>query len=239
MICVRRPSWLDFVSLLFAFTAFILHVLGTAFPVWWVVHEPDKKGEELTFYYGIWVIIDCRNGSCITTSSRMNNDRAWLIGPAVLIIMSVVLLLLVLVITCVYMLWDKHEVFYRKLCVVLSGGAGGVITMAVLIFYKKKAGLRPSYAPETSEGDPGWSLFLSAGGAIVAIINAIANVPGARRASKLKDGKTRKKTVFGIEARELEMDVNALRRGELSFGKNINALSVEKYERDQTQYKQF
>lgn len=228
MIRLRRPTPLDIVSLVLGLAAFILHALGTAFPVWWIVHEPDEQSSELTFYYGIWVIIDCRNDTCVTTSSRMQNDRAWLIGPAVLIILSDVLLLCVLVMTCKYLLHEKHEVFYRKLCVVLGGGAGGVIIMAVLIFYKKKAGLRPSYAPETSEGDPGWSLFLSAGGALVAVINALISVRGARRASKLKDGKKRKKTVFGIEAKELEMDVNALRRGELSFGKNINALASEK-----------
>ena len=35
--------------------------------------------------------------------------------------------------------------------------SGGIIILAVLIFVKKKAGLLPSIAPDTSDGNPGIS----------------------------------------------------------------------------------
>lgn len=68
--------------------------------------------------------------------------------------------------------------------------------MAVLIFYKKKAGLRPSAAPETSDGDPGWAFFLSTSGAIVAIVNAVVMGISVGRYSHKSLEKRR--SVFGI-----------------------------------------
>lgn len=70
-----RPSLFDAILFFSGLVAFVLHILGTVFPYWWVVHEKDDQTATLTFYYGIWVIIDCRNNTCITTSSRMRDDR--------------------------------------------------------------------------------------------------------------------------------------------------------------------
>lgn len=227
MVQLPRPSLFDGILFFSAFVSFLLHVLGTIFPYWWVVHEKDDQTDTLTFYYGIWVIIDCRNNTCITTSSRMHDDRAWLIGPAVLFILANVLLLAVLVLMCCYILHKKHALFLRKLCVLFSTGAGGVIILAVLIFYKKKAGLRPSQAPETSDGDPSWALLLSTTASIIAVANgAVIGYHTAKRWRK--GGDKHKKTVFGIDAGELELNVNAMRRGELSFGKDINKLEALK-----------
>lgn len=73
---------------------------------------------------------------------------------------------------------------------------GGVIILAVLIFYKKKAGLRPWFAPETSAGDPGWALFLSTVGAIVAVVNGIVIGISVNRYSYRNLEK--RKSIFGI-----------------------------------------
>jgi hypothetical protein len=106
---------------------------------------------------------------------------------------------------------------------------GGIIIMAVLIFYKKKAGLRPSQAPETSDGDPSWALLLSSMASIIAVLHGAVSGCYAKKMWKKGEDK-RKKTVFGIEAGELEVDVNALRRGQLSFGKDINKLETMREE---------
>lgn len=74
--------------------------------------------------------------------------------------------------------------------------SGGVIILAVLIFYKKKAGLRPSFAPETSAGDPGWALFLSTVGAIIAVLNAVVIGVAVSRYSYRNLEKRR--SIFGI-----------------------------------------
>ncbi|XP_045176923.1 uncharacterized protein LOC123537312 [Mercenaria mercenaria] len=231
MIRLKRPTIFDAAMLFSGLVAFVLHVLGTAFPYWWVVHEREDETITLTFYYGIWVIIDCRNDTCVTTSSRMNGDRAWLIGPAVLIILADLLLLVVVLFTCRYIVYEKHGLVFRKLCVLLSSGAGGVIILAVLIFYKKKAGLRPSQAPETSDGDPSWALLLSSMASIIAVLHGVVSGCYANKMWKKGEDK-RPKTVFGIDAGELEVNVNALRRGELSCGKNINRLESVKEESD-------
>lgn len=49
---------------------------------------------------------------------------AWLIGPAVLVILADVLLFVVMVTTGWYLSHDKHGSLFRKLCVVLSAGGG-------------------------------------------------------------------------------------------------------------------
>ena len=69
----------------------------------------------------------------------------------------------------------------------------------MLIFYKKKAGLRPSIAPETSSGDPGWALHLSTCGAIVAIVNAVVMGISVNRYSYRSLEK--RKSIFGISAK--------------------------------------
>lgn len=101
--------------------------------------------------------------------------------------------------------------------------------MAVLIFYKKKAGLRPSQAPETSDGDPSWALFLSTTASVIAVANGVILGYNVGKHWN-KGGDKYRKTVFGIDAGELEMNVNALRRGRLSFGKDINRLEALKEE---------
>ncbi|XP_052801323.1 uncharacterized protein LOC128232025 [Mya arenaria] len=219
-----RPLPLDLLALPGAVTAFLMHVVGTATPYWWVVHEEDVTHVELIFYYGIWEIVDCENNTCVKTPSKMHGDRAWLIGPAVLLVMAGALLLLSLVASIV-LLWRRSVAHnLRKIAVIFSGGAGTVIIMAVLIFYKKKAGLRPSDAPETSDGDPDWALFLSTGSALVAIANSVLIGYAAKRYSKKNLDKF--STIFGLWAADLEIDVNALREGELRQGRKVNITSL-------------
>ncbi|KAL4224504.1 hypothetical protein ACF0H5_015205 [Mactra antiquata] len=218
----KIPSPLDWLVLFLAALAFILHTVGIIFPMWWTVHEEDVLGIELTFHYGIWAIVDCKEDNCTTTSSIMHGDRAWLIGPAVLVVLADVLLLVVMVTTLVYLFQNQHVVLLRRLCVVFSAGGSCTIIMALLIFYKKKAGLRPSDAPETSDGDPDWSFLLSTFGAVVAVFQSVACGLSVKRLHKPHNTGKHKTTIFGIETEDMEVDINALRRGELSFGKNVN-----------------
>jgi len=69
------PKVLDVTALGLGLTSLVLHVLGTVFPYWWTVHERDERNLDWTFYYGIWEIVNCRNGDCVNTSSRMEGDR--------------------------------------------------------------------------------------------------------------------------------------------------------------------
>jgi len=71
----QLPQHLDLVSLALAVIAFVLHVVGTSVPVWWIVHEEDVQHEDWTFFYGIWVIVDCKSGNCITITSVMHGTR--------------------------------------------------------------------------------------------------------------------------------------------------------------------
>lgn len=71
----QTPRPLDLAALVLGLVAFLLHMLGTVFPYWWTVHEHDVLNVDWTFYYGIWVIVDCRNTTCVSTSSQMHGDR--------------------------------------------------------------------------------------------------------------------------------------------------------------------
>lgn len=98
--------------------------------------------------------------------------------------------------------------------------------MALLIFFKKKTGLRPSDAPETTNGNPDWSFLMTMFGAIVAIFHSTACAVSVKRVHKTGSARKQKsKTIFGIDVDDLEIDVRALRRGELMFGKNVNMMS--------------
>ena len=103
--------------------------------------------------------------------------------------------------------------------------SGGTIILAVLIFYKKKAGLRPSIAPETTDGDPEWALFLATGGGILAVCNSVFIGFGFKRNAKPRQ----EDSVFGMKkVADFEIDVNALRKGVLIQGRNITRINSEK-----------
>ncbi|KAH3882394.1 uncharacterized protein LOC127831157 [Dreissena polymorpha] len=218
---------LDILASACALAALVSHVVGTATHTWWIVHEDDVLQQSFTFYYGIWVVVDCKNHTCVTLSSGMQGRRAWLLGPAVLLVMAAILMLVVLVTSSLLLAlpWHhRHARTLRKLGVIFNIGAGVIIILAVLIFYKKKAGLRPSTAPETSNGNPGWSLLLSTVGGILAIADAVVIGITVNRYSHKKMEKL--KTIFGIYAADLEIDVNALRQGVLRQGRKVNITSL-------------
>lgn len=224
---------LEVICAFLGLVSFVFHLIATVFPYWWTVHEKENNGHEqhLTFYYGIWAVVDCRNGSCITRISRMHGKRVWLIGPAVLFVLADVLLLTVLIISCICLFCNTMHIVLRKISVLFSGGAGGVIALAVLIFYKKKAGLRPYKAPETTNGDPGWALYISASAAVISLCNALligSNIRRVIHAQKRKD------KIFGIRATDMEINVNALRKDILVQGpdvtRNYNESAMQDYD---------
>ena len=93
-------------------------------------------------------------------------------------------------------LYCSNEILFVYFMNVYTTGV--IIILAVLIFYKKKAGLRPSHAPETSDGDPDWALFLSTSGALIAMANSVLITVAVKRYSRKNIEKF--KTIFGIYA---------------------------------------
>lgn len=172
----------DIVSLIAGSISAVLHILGEIIPGWWVLEEVDTQGRHVKYYFGVLSTRTCQSDMCSTEVAKMSDERAWLIGPAVLVLLAGVLLVsvIILITAAVIKSWGAP---LRKLCVLLSAGAGGIILLAVLIFVKKKAGLRPSIAPDpdTADGVPGWTIITSSVGAVLALLNAIIIAAGVAK----------------------------------------------------------
>ncbi|KAL5006087.1 hypothetical protein ScPMuIL_017245 [Solemya velum] len=161
----------DIAAMVIISCASVFHITACVMPGWWVVDDSYRGSPNTTAYFGIWVKEVCHNGDCVKSPSDRTGEKAWLIGVMASETISLCLFIFAAVSNGI-LLVRKTGVWLRRLYVVLVSGGGTFILFGILIFVKKKAGLRRTSSLET-DGTIGWPLILATVAGLLGLLDGV------------------------------------------------------------------